>query len=134
MTSFSQALNDYFSEVKQAANDVEIDFLELENELNRFQVAAAAAKPSKADYLERFLLSPEGLPNRPFFKSFLQAPGSKVFLFFLAQFFAGVNLGYGALVFPGISQALLDRNYTLAQTQVRVLSLLIANASSWLLN
>jgi N-acetylated-alpha-linked acidic dipeptidase len=53
---------------------------------------------------ERQFLLDTGLPDRPWFKHVLQAPG--------------MDLGYAAEAFPGIQQALNDGNFDLAQDQV----------------
>lgn len=58
----------------------------------------------KLGLTERFLLLEEGLPERPWFKHCLQAPG--------------LDLGYAAESFPGIQQALDDQRYALAQEQI----------------
>jgi N-acetylated-alpha-linked acidic dipeptidase len=53
---------------------------------------------------ERQFLLDTGLPGRPWFKHILQAPG--------------IDLGYAAEAFPGIQEALNERNFDLAQDQV----------------
>lgn len=58
----------------------------------------------KLGLAERHFLSSEGLPNRPWFKHVLQAPG--------------LYLGYAAQAFPGIQQALDAGDPQLAEFQV----------------
>jgi N-acetylated-alpha-linked acidic dipeptidase len=55
---------------------------------------------------ERNLLRQEGLPRRPWFKNYLDAPG----------FYAG----YGARTLPGIREAIEDRNWREAEEQIRL--------------
>lgn len=69
---------------------------------------------------ERMFLMEDGLPDRPWFKHCLQAPG--------------LDLGYGASAFPGIQQALDDGNYTLAQEQVDVTAGRVQAAADHLMN
>ncbi len=55
-------------------------------------------------FTERRLLSPPGLPRRPWFKHIGQAPG--------------LYLGYDAETLPAVTQALNDNQIALAQQQV----------------
>ena len=55
---------------------------------------------------ERNLLRQEGLPRRPWFKNYLDAPG----------FYAG----YGAKTLPGIREAIENRNWPEADEQIRL--------------
>lgn len=99
-----------------------IDLSELKNASQEYQKAAMSLQLKCHDspldekmkvvcnerigLAERHLLSDAGLPGRPWFKHILQAPG--------------MDLGYAAEAFPGIQQALDDRDYDLAQEQVGV--------------
>jgi len=67
---------------------------------------------------ERQFLDKEGLPERPWFKHVLQAPG--------------LFLGYAAEAFPGIQQAIDDSNLNLAQEQVGVVAKRIHAAAVFL--
>jgi N-acetylated-alpha-linked acidic dipeptidase len=57
---------------------------------------------------ERALLSPQGLPNRPWFRHVIYAPGQYT--------------GYAAVVIPGVNEALDARNAQLATEQLQVLT------------
>ncbi|KAG7344538.1 transferrin receptor-like dimerization domain containing protein [Nitzschia inconspicua] len=67
---------------------------------------------------ERRFLSNDGLPRRPWFKHVLQAPG--------------MDLGYAAEAFPGIQQALDEKNFALAQVQLDVTADRIQAAATFL--
>ena len=53
---------------------------------------------------ERVLLSPEGLPRRPWFKHLLYAPG--------------VYAGYGASTLPGVREAIQQKRYPEAESEI----------------
>jgi N-acetylated-alpha-linked acidic dipeptidase len=72
----------------------------------------------KLGLTERRFLTDEGLPDRPWFKHTLQAPG--------------MFLGYAAEVFPGIQQALDANDLKLAQQQVVVTAARIEKAASFM--
>jgi len=57
---------------------------------------------------ERALLTPQGLPNRPWFKHAIYAPGKYT--------------GYAAVVIPGVNEALDAKNAQLATEQLQVLT------------
>jgi N-acetylated-alpha-linked acidic dipeptidase len=57
---------------------------------------------------ERALLTPQGLPNRPWFKHAIYAPGQYT--------------GYAAVVIPGVNEALDAKNAQLATEQLQVLT------------
>ncbi|HKV93037.1 MAG TPA: M28 family metallopeptidase [Candidatus Angelobacter sp.] len=57
---------------------------------------------------ERALLTPQGLPNRPWFKHAIYAPGQYT--------------GYAAVVIPGVNEAIDARNAQLATEQLQVLT------------
>jgi N-acetylated-alpha-linked acidic dipeptidase len=57
---------------------------------------------------ERALLTPQGLPNRPWFKHAIYAPGQYT--------------GYAAVVIPGVNEALDAKNTQLATEQLQVLT------------
>ena len=57
---------------------------------------------------ERALLTPQGLPNRPWFRHAIYAPGQYT--------------GYAAVVIPGVNEALDARNGQLATEQLQVLT------------
>ena len=80
--------------------------------------AALAALNARLALTERRFLSPEGLPERPWFKHTLQAPG--------------LYLGYAAEAFPGVRQALDDEDANLAQQQADVAAARVAAAANFL--
>jgi N-acetylated-alpha-linked acidic dipeptidase len=57
---------------------------------------------------ERALLSKEGLPNRPWFKHTIYAPGQYT--------------GYAAVVIPGVNEAIDAKNVQLVTDQLQVLT------------
>ena len=59
-----------------------------------------------------------GLPQRPYFRHILQAPG--------------LYLGYASEVFPGVSQACDDGDYDIANQQVIVAANCIREAALYL--
>ena len=86
---------------------------------------AERAEPAELDALnkrltltERRFLAARGLPERPWFRHTLQAPG--------------LYLGYAAEPFPGVSQALDDGNTTLAQEQVALAAECVDAAAAFL--
>jgi N-acetylated-alpha-linked acidic dipeptidase len=80
---------------------------------NRPAIAAADAVLLRS---ERVLLSPEGLPNRPWYEHLLYAPG--------------YYTGYGVKTVPGVREAIEQRQWTLAESEiVRVGAVLHAEAA-----
>mmetsp|Transcript_49510 Transcript_49510/g.67436 ORF Transcript_49510/g.67436 Transcript_49510/m.67436 type:complete len:95 (+) Transcript_49510:122-406(+) len=67
---------------------------------------------------ERRFLAEGGLPERPWFRHVLQAPG--------------LYLGYAAEPFPGVSQACDDGDYDLAQDQVSLAADRVQAAAAFL--
>lgn len=64
---------------------------------------------------ERAFIDPEGLPRRPWYKHVVYAPG--------------LYAGYAARVFPGLAEALEDRNWPQARAHVNRLARLIEDAA-----
>lgn len=64
-------------------------------------------------HAERHFLYPGGLPKRPYFKHVVQAPG--------------IYLGYGADMFPGISEAVDEKDYATANQYVTIVSGVLRN-------
>lgn len=75
MSSISQALGDYFTMVTHSTNSSSVDFSSLASAIQAFQSAATLADPLKSLKLERYFLSQNGLPGRPFYRHVIQAPG-----------------------------------------------------------
>jgi len=73
---------------------------------------------AKLGLVERKFLSDQGLPDRPWFKHVLQAPG--------------VELGYAAEAFPGIQQAIDVGDMDLAQQQVAAVAERLVEAADFL--
>ncbi|MGO8757045.1 MAG: M28 family metallopeptidase [Terracidiphilus sp.] len=65
---------------------------------------------------ETALLSPAGLPNRPWYRHTIYAPGEFT--------------GYSAVVLPGVNEAIEARNQTLAQQQLAVLAQALDRAAA----
>ena len=88
----------------------------LQRSADRYAKARAAAegRAMPADVLsrvnallirsERVLLSPEGLPRRPWFKHLVYAPG--------------VYAGYGASTLPGVREAIQQKRYSEAESEI----------------
>lgn len=74
----------------------------------------------KLGLVERSFLLEEGLPGRQWFKHMLQAPG--------------LNLGYASEAFPGIQQAIDDKNIIVAQNQTKLATERLRAAASFLEN
>jgi N-acetylated-alpha-linked acidic dipeptidase len=65
---------------------------------------------------ETALLSPSGLPGRPWYRHTIYAPGELT--------------GYAAVVIPGVNEAIDARNPTLAQQQLAVLAQALDRAAN----
>jgi len=86
----------------------------LQNAVARLQKAARAfdASPSRDDrvlmHLERALTREEGLPNRPWFKHYVYAPG--------------LYTGYGVKTLPGVREAIELRKWNDANAQIVIVA------------
>src|SRR6185312_1333911 len=67
---------------------------------------------------ERALLTPQGLPNRPWFKHAIYAPGKYT--------------GYAAVVIPGVNEAIDAKDATTAQQQLGVVTAALTRAAATL--
>lgn len=98
-----------------------LDFADAQAAAGRFAAAAAKAyalqeappgNPAQLDQtlraVETDLLSPAGLPTRPWYKHTIYAPGEFT--------------GYSAVVIPGVNEAIDARDTSLAQQQLTVLA------------
>mmetsp|Transcript_23713 Transcript_23713/g.33134 ORF Transcript_23713/g.33134 Transcript_23713/m.33134 type:complete len:238 (+) Transcript_23713:395-1108(+) len=129
----SEALLHYTAAIQEQA--VSLDLSDLEEAVHKYKKAAKQVHSTcqtnispdlldiakcneKLGLTERKFLDNEGLPERPWFKHVLQAPG--------------LYLGYAAEAFPGIQQALDGGNYKLAQEQVRSVATRIHAAAVFL--
>ena len=66
--------------------------------------------------VERSLTSPDGLPNRPWFKHQIYAPG--------------FYTGYGVKTLPGVREAIEEGNWKLAQEQIEKEAIILNNAAT----
>jgi N-acetylated-alpha-linked acidic dipeptidase len=108
-----------FSEVSQAARRFEQAGAKLlarqknpGNDLTKLNQALRAA--------ERALLIPEGLPNRPWFRHAVYAPGQYT--------------GYAAVVIPGVNEAMDKRDLERTRLQLSALSAALNRAAKQLEN
>jgi len=81
-------------------------------------IDASSAENDVLAFTERRFLLPSGLPRRPWFKHVLQAPG--------------LYLGYAALAFPGIAQAVDDGDWATADEQIQAAANAIRQAALFL--
>ncbi|GMI13953.1 hypothetical protein TrLO_g7627 [Triparma laevis f. longispina] len=108
-----------------------LDLSELNANIDAYlKVAESVAEEMKSDFVdlkdlnarlsltERSFLSSEGLPGRGWMKHVLQAPG--------------FYLGYAAMAFPGVQQAIDDGDLDLAQQQVAVVAECVDKAAKFL--
>ncbi len=122
---FANTVTGYLDEIDKEAekSGQKLDFTDLRSQLQTMrtsgekyegllQVAAAKDALDQAQVAalnkallrtERMLTRPEGLPNRPWFKNQIYAPG--------------FYTGYGVKTLPGIREAVEAKNWTLAQQE-----------------
>ncbi len=86
-----------------------INFAPLLNAVSKLEaVVAKAAKGTVADdallRAEQYLIQEDGLPRRPWFRHVLHAPG--------------FYTGYGVKTLPGVREAIEQRNWTEAETEI----------------
>jgi len=123
-TAYAREISSYIAAAKRKADDAgftSIDFTPAQAAAARFATAAdrirrlQAAPPADAARLnsalrqaESALLAPEGLPNRPWYKHTIFAPGEFT--------------GYAAVVIPGVNEALDAKDANRASQQLSVLA------------
>ncbi len=102
----------------------------LDKSAQRYKVAAASAgkHPPSSDSLktinaqlvqaEQKLTNPQGLPRRPWMQNLMFAPGWYT--------------GYGAKTFPGVREAIEQRRYPEAQSQIDVLANALENEAGYI--
>lgn len=118
LMDLGNALEEYLKNIKHKSKNMIkfLNFTQLENAILKFKRVSTkfmhSINENSADCsnkvlgnFERTLLDPDGLLNRKWFKHILQSPG--------------LYLGYDALVFPGIAQALLDKDIGVANQQIQ---------------
>lgn len=116
---------------KAAADNVALDFHAADAAAQRFLAAANAIKERQESatgdlgalnvalrQTEEDLLSPEGLPGRPWYKHTIYAPGEYT--------------GYAAVVIPGVNEALDAKQQETAQEQLGVLAAALNRAAGTL--
>lgn len=115
-----KALQQYLRKVHEMDIHESLDFSGLNQTITKFGQAALSLEKDieytrnnggnvdkineRIGFAERSFLHPEGLPKRKWFKHVLQSPG--------------LYLGYAADVFPGVTQAIRDGNFELAQKEI----------------
>jgi len=120
---YAREISTYIQAAKRKAADDglgSLDFAPAEAAASRFEAAARrayslqVAPPSDPGNLnlalrqtEAALLSPAGLPGRPWYRHVIYAPGELT--------------GYSAVVLPGVNEAVDARNLALAAQQLSVL-------------
>jgi N-acetylated-alpha-linked acidic dipeptidase len=122
--AYAREISAYIQAAKRKAIDMNltsVDFDAAESASARLMAAAEkvhaeqAAPPADAERLnealrqaETALLSPAGLPSRPWYKHTIYAPGEYT--------------GYSAVVIPGVNEAIDARNSAVAAQQLAVLA------------
>ncbi|MGA9246236.1 MAG: M28 family metallopeptidase [Silvibacterium sp.] len=116
---------------KASSASVSLDFAAADAAVKRFSSAAVAVK-QKQDHpdgnetalnaelrtAEGDMLSPEGLPNRPWFKHTIYAPGEYT--------------GYAAVVIPGVNEAIDAKDAQRGQAQLAALTAALNRAAATL--
>jgi N-acetylated-alpha-linked acidic dipeptidase len=98
---------------------IALDTTDLATAITAFsQAAQNTLSAEQLLLLERQFLDPSGLPQRPFYRHLLQAPG--------------INLGYGSIVFPGVSEAVQAGDVSTATAELARLVQAIQGAADFL--
>ncbi len=129
--TYAREIGEYIAAAKTKAGDMNLKlntgaaeaaakrFLTAAQAVHARQAAAPGPAPALNDALrgaEAALLSDPGLPERPWYKHEIYAPGKYT--------------GYAAVVIPGVNEALDAKNAALAQAQVEVLAGAIDHAAT----
>ncbi|MGB6192604.1 MAG: M28 family metallopeptidase, partial [Terracidiphilus sp.] len=136
-TAYAHDVIAYIDAAKRKAHDdgfASLDFAPVQAAAERFSAAAAkahaaqtslGANPEQLAHLndalrkvETDLLAPQGLPDRPWYRHTIYAPG--------------VYTGYAAVVIPGVNESLDAHNSTLAASQLQVLASALDRAAQTL--
>jgi len=129
---YAKEIDSYIDSAKKKAQaefvGQHLNFAEVAQAAHHFEQAAAKIlvrqqnSPRDADKLnralrdaERALLMPEGLPNRPWFRHAIYAPGEYT--------------GYAAVVIPGINEAIDKHDLARAQQQIASLAAALNRAA-----
>jgi N-acetylated-alpha-linked acidic dipeptidase len=132
--TYANAIDAYVAAVKRKAQDAGmsgLDFGPLEAAAGRFLAAAQRAHERQLAptgdlakmnaalrETEKAFVSDEGLPNRPWYKHLIFAPGEYT--------------GYAAVVMPGVSEAIDGRDAQRAKSQLEVLTRAVERAAATL--
>jgi N-acetylated-alpha-linked acidic dipeptidase len=119
------------AEKKASSDGVKLDFSAADAAAKRFIAAGEIAQQRQEHptgdeaalnaalrQTEEDLLSPQGLPNRPWYKHTIYAPGEYT--------------GYAAVVIPGVNEAIDAKNAATAQAQLGVLTEALNHAAATL--
>jgi N-acetylated-alpha-linked acidic dipeptidase len=131
--TYSKEIEQYLEAARKKAADakVSLDFGAADTAAKRFSAAASAVK-QKQDHpagnevalntalraAEGDLLSPEGLPNRPWFRHTIYAPGEYT--------------GYAAVVIPGVNEAIDAKDAQRGQSQLASVTAALNRATATL--
>jgi N-acetylated-alpha-linked acidic dipeptidase len=132
--TYAKEIGAYLDTAKRKANSSGLDSLDFSGAMSALQQFTAAATAVHQKQLggdgdakglntalravEADLLSPEGLPNRPWFKHTIYAPGEYT--------------GYAAVVIPGVNEAIDARDSARAKSQMTALTDAIKRATATL--
>ncbi len=132
--AYAREIGSYIDAARRKATDAglgSLDFAPAQAADSRFAAAAAKAhalqsapsgNPAQLNQalrqVETALLSPSGLPNRPWYKHTIYAPGEYT--------------GYAAVVIPGVNEAIDAKNATLAAQQLTALTQALDRAAQTL--
>src|SRR5271155_554974 len=131
--TYGKEIEEYLEAAQKKASgaSVSLDFSAADTAAKRFSVAAAAVK-QRQDHpagsqvalntalraAEGDLLSPEGLPNRPWFRHTIYAPGEYT--------------GYAAVVIPGVNEAIDAKDAQRGQSQLASVTAALDRATATL--
>jgi N-acetylated-alpha-linked acidic dipeptidase len=132
--TYGKEIEDYLEAAQKKAADMNVSGLNFESAESAAKQFTSAAeqvrekqeKPggnltqfnAQLRQVETDFISAQGLPNRPWFKHTIYAPGEYT--------------GYAAVVIPGVNEAIDAKNSTLAQSQLTVLTDAIQRATATL--
>jgi N-acetylated-alpha-linked acidic dipeptidase len=132
--AYAHEISAYLDAAKRKASDAglsSVDFSQAQTAATRFAAAAAKAHAAQAApsgdvgklnqalrQVETDLLAPAGLPNRPWYKHTIYAPGEYT--------------GYAAVVIPGVNEAIEAKDAARASQQLTVLAQALDRAAQTL--
>jgi len=111
-----QPLQDAITQFIEAANEADIT---VQESIARNDTALTARDTNSwLSQTERQFLDSAGLPDRPWYKHPIQAPG--------------ILLGYGSEVYPGLQQAIRAQDWNMANQQVNAIAARVRAAANHL--